>query len=314
MPISKIEKELSSATKCKQGAKQDRQEYLRELSDAIQELPDEAWDALSDAAQKWQNAAASAINAKKKIKDFSDIGSVKPDADDDDEKPARGKKRAAKEEEDEDEEEETEEDEDEKPARGKKRPAKKSSKDDDEDEEEEEEDEKPSRSRKPARSSKSNDDDDDEDEDEEEEVDEEDEEDEEDEKPARGKKSPAKKAVKKASKSRDDDEEEEEEEDEEEEEEDEKPVKRRQRDGSANSKASKASAIPTTGYVEGTKDKIKQLVFDDPDIDVDAIVKKLGKGGAKVSRVTVSNIRAEYRHTVRFLKRQGIRGLDGKKH
>jgi hypothetical protein len=166
------------------------------------------------------------------------------------------------------------EDEDDKPKKKKK----KAEEDDDEDEEEE----KPKKKKKkPA-----DDDDDDESEDD-------------DEKPAKKKKKKADddddededdKPAKKKKKKADDDDDEDEDED--------KPAKKK--------KADKVEAKPT-----GVKVAIKTAIINDPEITVDALIKKLGKGGAPVSKVTVSNVRAEFRHTLKVLKELGkLKGVE----
>lgn len=70
-------------------------------------------------------------------------------------------------------------------------------------------------------------------------------------------------------------------------------------------KAAKIEAKPS-----GVKVAIKKAIIEDPEITVDALIKKLGKGGAPVSKVTVSNVRAEFRHTLKFLKSEGkLKGI-----
>lgn len=53
----------------------------------------------------------------------------------------------------------------------------------------------------------------------------------------------------------------------------------------------------------GVKDRIKDLLADNPSISVDELVKKLGTKAGAVSKITVSNIRAEWRHTIKNLQR-----------
>jgi len=116
------------------------------------------------------------------------------------------------------------------------------------------------------------------------------EEDEEDEKPAKGKKKSTKKAK---------------DEDEEEDEEDEPPAKKKK--GAAT--AGKSAGVKSQRD-EGVKAKIKRLILAKPQITVDDLVEKLGKGGAKVSKVTVANVRAEFRHTIRVLNAEGLVEID----
>lgn len=56
----------------------------------------------------------------------------------------------------------------------------------------------------------------------------------------------------------------------------------------------------------GVKVRIKELVIADPLISVEGIVEQLGKAGGEVSRVTVSNIRAEFRHSLKVLQEHGL--------
>lgn len=121
----------------------------------------------------------------------------------------------------------------------------------------------------------------------------------EDDKPA--KKKPAPKGK---SKSKSDDEEEEADEDEEEadeDDEDDKPAKKKPK------AVSRESAPAQRG--SGVKNKIKDLIIDTPSISVEDLVKKLGKN-AQVSKVTVSNIRAEFRHSLKRLEERGkLKGI-----
>jgi hypothetical protein len=62
------------------------------------------------------------------------------------------------------------------------------------------------------------------------------------------------------------------------------------------------------GKVEGVKYDIKKLICSDPKISVDDLVKKLG---GKMSKVTVSNVRADFRHSLRVLNQLGkLKGVD----
>lgn len=285
MPISKIEAELSKATKVKHRDGQDRQVFLKAMCIGVEKLDEDVWDSLSDAAQAWYNAAVKTMNAKKPFKDFADVGAVKPGADDDadeDEAPKKkGKKAAAVADEDEDEEEEAdeeeeEEEEDEKPAKKNGKKAKPAA---DEDEDEDEEEEAPKSKKGKAKAAPAD----------EEEEDEE----EEDEAPAK-----KKGAKKKASKAADD-------EDEDEDEEDEAPKKKPAKKAAAPEKAGKPAA-----QGGGVKNRIKECVAADTDVTVDDIVKKLGKLGGEISKVTVTNVRAEFRHTLKFLKDRGnLKGI-----
>ena len=48
------------------------------------------------------------------------------------------------------------------------------------------------------------------------------------------------------------------------------------------------------------KNAIKRLIVDDMSITLNELVMKLGKDGIQVSRVTISNIRTEFRETIKF--------------
>jgi len=265
MPQSAIETVLSKATKIKQGAKEDRQTFLIALGNGIQDLTDKQWDVLGegdlgDECQKWANEATKAIKAKKTVKDFSDVGKVKPDADedgDDDKPPRRGRGRDADGEADDDDDKPSrrgaakEDDDDDKPARRGRRDA-----------EEADDDDKPARRGRAAKEEEADDDD----------------------KPARrgrgAKDDDDDKPARRGRAAKEDDD---------------KPARR----GAASKEKEKSSGIKQSGT--GVKNSIKLAILDDLKISVDDLVKKLGKGGASVSKVTVSNIRAEFRHTLKLL-------------
>ena len=62
------------------------------------------------------------------------------------------------------------------------------------------------------------------------------------------------------------------------------------------------------GKVEGIKYSIKKLITENTKIGVDELVKKLG---GKMSKVTVSNVRADFRHSLRVLHQLGkLKGID----
>lgn len=186
--MADIERELRKATGVKApAADTKRQPYLRALHDAAQELDDGAWEALSDPAQEWVNAAALAVGKSKDIADFNQASS--DDA-------------AAK---------------------------------------------KPSK--KPASKAKAD---------------------------KADKADKLAKAVKPA-----------------------KPAKKK------SSKNDEAMARPS-----GVKVRIKELIIDNPLISVDEIVNELGKAGGEVSRVTVSNIRSGFRHSLKVLAmRDKLKGV-----
>lgn len=56
----------------------------------------------------------------------------------------------------------------------------------------------------------------------------------------------------------------------------------------------------------GVKAEIKQLLLDDPSISADAIIEKLAKRGTPPSKFTVASIRADFRHSLKFLIQKGL--------
>ena len=74
--VSKVESELLGAAKIKPKPNEKRPAFLIRLHSAIADLSDEAWDALSEPAQKWQNAATKANDADKPIPDFEEAKSA----------------------------------------------------------------------------------------------------------------------------------------------------------------------------------------------------------------------------------------------
>jgi hypothetical protein len=94
---------------------------------------------------------------------------------------------------------------------------------------------------------------------------------------------------------------------------DEKPAKKKKpaADDDDEDKPKKKKTEEAPPKSSGVKVAIKDAIIDDPDISVEAIVKKLGKGGADVSKVTVSNVRAEFRHSLKLLKERGkLKGIE----
>lgn len=64
------------------------------------------------------------------------------------------------------------------------------------------------------------------------------------------------------------------------------------------------------GKIEGVKVNIKKCVIENPKVSVDEIFKKLGGTKAKMSRVTISNIRADFRHSLKVLQQEGhLKGI-----
>jgi hypothetical protein len=75
-------------------------------------------------------------------------------------------------------------------------------------------------------------------------------------------------------------------------------------------KAAKVKAA-ANGPLDGIKVRIKDLVIDEPHITLEDLLAKLSKGGDKMSRMTVSSVRSETRHTLRVLKQRGkLRGVE----
>lgn len=75
--MSKLEKELQLATGVKQDDGEAEQAYLLHLVTGVADLPEKAWDGLSEPAQEWYNAAASAIEASTPIAKF-DVETTEP--------------------------------------------------------------------------------------------------------------------------------------------------------------------------------------------------------------------------------------------
>ena len=70
--MSKIEKELTGATEVSAKRGEERQDYLKRLAKAVNELDDKAFNALSEEADAWVNSAFDALEAKEDILDFPD--------------------------------------------------------------------------------------------------------------------------------------------------------------------------------------------------------------------------------------------------
>ncbi len=139
--------------------------------------------------------------------------------------------------------------------------------------------------------------------DEDEEGEEEEEEEKSSKKPAKKEeKKPAKKEDKKSSKKKDEEEEgEDEDEDGEEEEEDEKPAKKGAKEDkkkSSDKKEEKASKPRGSGVTAS----IKKIMIEDPNISVEDLTKALKKAGFDtISNMTVTTVRADFRHTLKIL-------------
>lgn len=86
------------------------------------------------------------------------------------------------------------------------------------------------------------------------------------------------------------------------------PAKKKAADDANGAKKSKGRA---NGPLEGIKATIKDLVIDQPHISLEDLLTKLQKGGNKMSRMTVSSVRSETRHTLRVLKAKGrLKGVE----
>lgn len=71
--ITVTEEAARTVTNIEPRSKEDRQTFLRRLSDGIQKLTDEQWDQLDSKLQLWANKAATALSEKSDIPDFVDI-------------------------------------------------------------------------------------------------------------------------------------------------------------------------------------------------------------------------------------------------
>lgn len=150
------------------------------------------------------------------------------------------------------------------------------------------------------------------------------EEEEEEEKPAKkkgGKEKEEKKAPKKEEKkaapkkkAKDEDEDEEEDgEDEDEDEEDEKPAKtkggkekEKEKPAKEEKKAAKSDAPAKAPRGTGVTASIKKIMIADPHITVENLTAKLTKAGFEtISNMTVTTVRADFRHTLKIMKEEG---------
>lgn len=61
------------------------------------------------------------------------------------------------------------------------------------------------------------------------------------------------------------------------------------------------------------KRKIKKLMFDNPRMRVNDLQRELRDSRIRISNITLSAIRTEYRDTVRFLRARGATGLPAHK-
>lgn len=84
-----------------------------------------------------------------------------------------------------------------------------------------------------------------------------------------------------------------------------------EKEAPAKSLRAKSAKLPSNGPIDGIKVRIKDLVIDEPNIPLEDLLAKLSKGGDKMSRMTVSSVRSETRHTLRVLKQKGkLKGVE----
>lgn len=70
-------------------------------------------------------------------------------------------------------------------------------------------------------------------------------------------------------------------------------------------KAAKAPAAAAPVKSAGIKNRIKRMILKKPKMSADELFEKLKDEGEAPSKMTVSGIRAEFRHTIRLLKEDG---------
>lgn len=118
MSSNDVVKEIAKAVGMKLGKeyKSDRQAFYKKLVAAADELDDEEWEALSDGAQRWVNAAIDAINEGEAVPDPEDLEEEEEEAEEPDEEPATGDEEdedgEGTDDEDDEDEDEDEDDED----------------------------------------------------------------------------------------------------------------------------------------------------------------------------------------------------------
>lgn len=95
MAKSKIQKELEVATGVKINKDEDVQGYMARVVSAVADLPEEAWNKLSETAQGWYNDAAEAVNNKKPIAGFDSEDTSAETTTADEESPTPKKKEKA---------------------------------------------------------------------------------------------------------------------------------------------------------------------------------------------------------------------------
>lgn len=96
--MSKIEAELLKATGIKPKAKENRQDLFDRILKKVADFDDDAWEALSEVAQKWVNKGQKVVNNDDgDIAEFPDVKGGDKDADDDRSSRGRGKDKDDKE-------------------------------------------------------------------------------------------------------------------------------------------------------------------------------------------------------------------------
>lgn len=89
--MHKIEAELTKATRFRASGKTG-QPLLKGLVEAVQKLDDEAWDELSDPAQRWVNAGVEAMQAGKPVPKFGKVADEPEEEAEDEPAPKPAKK------------------------------------------------------------------------------------------------------------------------------------------------------------------------------------------------------------------------------
>lgn len=138
--MANVEKAILKATKIRRKKKEDEQDFLRRAVEQVNELSEEAFDELPEAAQLWYNAAATAYEEDETIPGFDD-----PLDDSDEDEEEEGVEAEEEESEDDDADEDEEESEEEAEEEADDEDEEES---DDEDEDEEEEEPAPKKGRK----------------------------------------------------------------------------------------------------------------------------------------------------------------------
>jgi hypothetical protein len=115
-----VEKELVKATEFKGKKFKKRSEYLSALASAVDKLDDDQFEALSDEASDWANAALEAVKSKEDVEDFDE-------PEEEEEEPDAEEPEEEEEDPEAEEPEEEEEEPEEKPAKSSKKDKEKAS-------------------------------------------------------------------------------------------------------------------------------------------------------------------------------------------